>query len=249
MDRPVLNYGDIFLRQSDVNLLKGPCWLNDQVIAFYLLYLTKDKYPGLEEVEVVEPSVAFWLICCPEEEVAPIVASRKLKQKSLIIFPINDNDNPLVAQGGSHWSTLVFRLPRGQALGGEFTLFDSMLMAQGPPTPAAATLAQKLAPHLLGGRKRCPLVVGHCPLQQNGFDCGLYVFAVAEVLVRVHAQRVERHRAMAMSQGPDEMAEPHDDNGEMEREISRLLLEVTPEHVTALRSAILATINKFTPSY
>ena len=27
----VLSYGDVLLRRSDVNLLKGPHWLNDQV--------------------------------------------------------------------------------------------------------------------------------------------------------------------------------------------------------------------------
>ena len=31
--RKVLDYGDVLLRQSDVDLLKGPHWLNDQVTA------------------------------------------------------------------------------------------------------------------------------------------------------------------------------------------------------------------------
>ena len=34
-DDKLLSYGDILLRRSDIDLLKGPCWLNDQV--HYLL--------------------------------------------------------------------------------------------------------------------------------------------------------------------------------------------------------------------
>ena len=29
----MLDYGDVLLRQSDVDLLRGPHWLNDQVMA------------------------------------------------------------------------------------------------------------------------------------------------------------------------------------------------------------------------
>ena len=30
-DEKVLSYGDNLLRRSDIDLLEGPCWLNDQV--------------------------------------------------------------------------------------------------------------------------------------------------------------------------------------------------------------------------
>jgi hypothetical protein len=33
-DRRVLNYGDCLLRHADVQLLRGPNWLNDQVKEF-----------------------------------------------------------------------------------------------------------------------------------------------------------------------------------------------------------------------
>mmetsp|Transcript_40652 Transcript_40652/g.115088 ORF Transcript_40652/g.115088 Transcript_40652/m.115088 type:complete len:84 (-) Transcript_40652:240-491(-) len=45
-DRKVLSYHDVLLRQADVALLKGPYWLNDQVMSFYLEYLNREKITG-----------------------------------------------------------------------------------------------------------------------------------------------------------------------------------------------------------
>lgn len=42
----VLSYGDVLLRQQDVNLLHGRHWLNDQLITFYFAYLENEKYCG-----------------------------------------------------------------------------------------------------------------------------------------------------------------------------------------------------------
>ena len=41
--RKVLDYGDVLLRQADVDLLKGPHWLNDQVIACAGLFLPQQR--------------------------------------------------------------------------------------------------------------------------------------------------------------------------------------------------------------
>ncbi len=44
MATKVLSYGDILLRQQDVDLLHGRHWLNDQLMSFYFAYLEKEKY-------------------------------------------------------------------------------------------------------------------------------------------------------------------------------------------------------------
>jgi sentrin-specific protease 8 len=39
--KTALNFHDSCLKLSDVDLLKGPHWLNDQIISFYFEYLEK----------------------------------------------------------------------------------------------------------------------------------------------------------------------------------------------------------------
>ncbi|GIM15870.1 hypothetical protein Vretimale_18558 [Volvox reticuliferus] len=42
----VLDYHDVLLREQDVSLLEGPHWLNDQVVAFYFEYLSREGLGG-----------------------------------------------------------------------------------------------------------------------------------------------------------------------------------------------------------
>eukprot|EP00057_Strongylocentrotus_purpuratus_P023269 XP_011677743.1 PREDICTED: sentrin-specific protease 8 [Strongylocentrotus purpuratus] len=76
----VLSYNNCLLRRSDLALLEGPRWLNDQVIAF-----------------------AFE---CVYAEVGMFLESLNLAFKQLVFLAINDNDSD-TSVGGSHWSLLV----------------------------------------------------------------------------------------------------------------------------------------------
>lgn len=54
----ILSYHDVLLRSSDVALLDGPFWLNDNIIAFWMQYLEKDVYKeSVAEVAFVSPDV------------------------------------------------------------------------------------------------------------------------------------------------------------------------------------------------
>mmetsp|Transcript_4509 Transcript_4509/g.10950 ORF Transcript_4509/g.10950 Transcript_4509/m.10950 type:complete len:86 (+) Transcript_4509:191-448(+) len=58
----VLSYQDVLLRRADVELLRESEWLNDQIIAFYLEYLSQERLQGRPGVLFLPPTVAF-LIC------------------------------------------------------------------------------------------------------------------------------------------------------------------------------------------
>ncbi|GLI60307.1 hypothetical protein VaNZ11_002423 [Volvox africanus] len=42
----VLDYHDVLLREQDISLLEGPHWLNDQVVAFFFEYLSREGLHG-----------------------------------------------------------------------------------------------------------------------------------------------------------------------------------------------------------
>jgi sentrin-specific protease 8 len=66
-DDKVLSYYDVLLRQEDVDLLTGfgNSWLNDNVIAFYFEYLSKEKFKskfkGISEITLI-PGAATYLL-------------------------------------------------------------------------------------------------------------------------------------------------------------------------------------------
>lgn len=49
-DTKLLSFGDVLLRKSDVELLRTPNWLNDQIIAFHFEYLSREKYADMQQV-------------------------------------------------------------------------------------------------------------------------------------------------------------------------------------------------------
>ena len=50
----LLSYGDNLLRRSDVDLLKGPCWLNDQVLCLQARYVSNLPVQLAREVGLIQ---------------------------------------------------------------------------------------------------------------------------------------------------------------------------------------------------
>mmetsp|Transcript_8932 Transcript_8932/g.19063 ORF Transcript_8932/g.19063 Transcript_8932/m.19063 type:complete len:237 (+) Transcript_8932:90-800(+) len=181
MDDPnakVLSFHDVVLRASDVRLLNGSNWLNDQVIAFYFEYLGRVKYQQLAgpsgPVLLVPGSIAYLLSNCGGPEVAAsLLEPLQASKKSVIIFAVNDNPEVGTAEGGSHWSTLVY-----ERHSGTFRHYDS---SYGCSNRASASKLYKAIHAAVSPGQHSRLVqVDGMPQQRNSFDCGVYVMAVAD---------------------------------------------------------------------
>lgn len=61
VDDKVLSYFDVVLRQGDVDLLTGPNWLNDQLLAFYFEFLAREQFRDISEVLLI-PGAATYLL-------------------------------------------------------------------------------------------------------------------------------------------------------------------------------------------
>ena len=121
VDPLVLSYGDIALRQSDVDLLAVDSreWLNDAVISFAFEYLN-NQHPSVECLHV---SCTNMLAMIPRSstemqeglsvairDVLTVGRSEKdQKQKlELVVAAVNNSMEPMLAESGSHWSLLVY---------------------------------------------------------------------------------------------------------------------------------------------
>lgn len=95
------------------------------------------------------------------------------QQKDLVFFALNNNTDVELASGGSHWSLLV-----AAKFNNTVVHYDSMNSSN---RVQAQTLFTILKPMLPPGAK---LVHQPTPQQANSCDCGLYVLAITELLLK-----------------------------------------------------------------
>ncbi|XP_014213354.1 sentrin-specific protease 8 [Copidosoma floridanum] len=168
----VLNYQDCILRQSDVDLLKGPCWLNDAIIGFYFEYLGKQHENVSLKFLFVCPELAQLLKLTDPHEYPIFLDPIEAKDKPFVFFPINDC-NSRSSSGGSHWSLMVFSKKERACF-----YFDS---SNSMNSAVARDFSRKVMDYLLDGGKGQFIEVD-CPQQDNGYDCGLFVLCFADVI-------------------------------------------------------------------
>ncbi|KAD3336338.1 hypothetical protein R6Q59_028437 [Mikania micrantha] len=169
-DEIVLSYNDAVLRKSDLGILNGAYYLNDRIIEFYFSYLSS-LHPS-EHILLVPPSIAFWIMNCPDiSSLTDFLQPLNLPSKKLIIFPVNNNDDVAVAEGGSHWSLLAF-----EKTANVFVHHDSY---GGINKNHAKRLYKTIVPYTNVPGTR--YIECDCsPQQVTGYDCGLYVLAIAK---------------------------------------------------------------------
>nr|CAI5834515.1 unnamed protein product [Callosobruchus analis] len=172
-DAIVLSYNECLLRESDVELLRGPYWLNDSIISFYFEYLQSDLFCDFPQLLFISPEVTQCIKISPLRDIGifldPLVSNI---QRDFIFFALNDNEST-ESSGGSHWSLLVFSRP-------ECTVFhyDS---SNGSNEMPALELSHKIL------RFFSMDTIGRidsmeCLQQNNGYDCGVHVMCNAEHL-------------------------------------------------------------------
>ncbi|XP_008547257.1 sentrin-specific protease 8 [Microplitis demolitor] len=166
-DKTVLSYHDSLLRTSDINLLKGPSWLNDAIIGFYFEYLEQtSEVTATKNIKLYGPELTQLLKMTEEYSfLSPDV--------DYMFFPLNDCNN-YEDVGGSHWSLLVYS--KNEKI---CCHFDS---SAGGNNSVARNFSNKIIKHLVADTetefKNVP-----CPQQGNSYDCGIYVLCFADIIL------------------------------------------------------------------
>lgn len=167
----VLNFHESLLRQSDVNLLMGPYWLNDQIISFYFEYLERIIFKNENRLLFISPEVTQCIKIVPETEINIFLDPLQANEKLFIFFALNNNDEA-DSVGGTHWSLLVFSRPEKK-----FFHYDSM-----------NSFNLENCKHLVKVLKTALNCVEadfenvKCLQQNNGYDCGIHVICNVDVI-------------------------------------------------------------------
>ncbi|VFQ83297.1 unnamed protein product [Cuscuta campestris] len=176
----ILSYNDVVLRRSDLDILSGPYFLNDRIIEFYFSFLAS-RFPS-EDVLLLSPSITFWIKECRDTTMLKdFIEPLRLSQRKLIIFPINDNSDVDLAEGGSHWSLLAFE--RGSNV---FVHHDSISGCINKND--ARHVYEAVLPFTASGMATYVDYSG-TPKQENWYDCGVYVLSFARVICDWYGSR------------------------------------------------------------
>ena len=170
----VASCGDSLVRESDLQLLEGRQWLNDQIIGFYYELCQHDLFAG-HNFAFIGPEVAQLMRLSTREELAACLSTLDLASRAAVFLPVN-NSSSLERPGGSHWSLLLH--VRGE---GAFHLDSSA----GTNGAEAKQLLSSLC-GLLGAEVRHVTSV-YVEQQRNGYDCGVHCI--------LHTENMARHLA------------------------------------------------------
>jgi sentrin-specific protease 8 len=189
-----LNYKRYDLNTADATILERGGWLTSDSLNFAFASLcNKDGRLDHDSFGFLNPLSIMMLTHGDADTTASIVEDCDLLSKDLIFIPLNDASATNTHNRGTHWRLLIFCKSSKS-----FHLYDSGGSSSANGQTDLGTqgnvLVERLAPFLvnapkisLGGfAKRqpttCRTVVEPCPRQQNGYDCGMYVFCLVELL-------------------------------------------------------------------
>ncbi|CAG8572523.1 8067_t:CDS:2 [Ambispora leptoticha] len=176
----VLLYHDVVLYKDDFELLKDHQWLNDTCIEFYMEYLEKTKLTSQKDEQenrltifLLKPGLTYLISNIQDAQFLASAIPREIYMADIIFLPINNNQNPTRAGGGTHWSLVVYLKAQQQ-----FLHYDS---AHEFNTVAAHVTVERIAALL--DVKEIRFLQMLTPQQDNGTDCGVFVIAIIDHLV------------------------------------------------------------------
>ncbi|CAN6677381.1 unnamed protein product [Malus baccata var. baccata] len=196
-DEKILSYNDVVLRRSDLDILSGPYFLNDRLIEFYFSYLSSCS----EEILLIAPSIAFWMMNEVGQGLHEFLVLLNLPDKKLVIFPVNDNED--VSEAGDSNVFVHHDSNGGMNRRHAKKLYDAVVDFMSVSSSATKPTYQECS---------------DSPQQVNGYDCGLFVLAIARVIYSWYGSK---------------------DKGEQTLWFHAVREQVTPSVVAAMQNEIL----------
>ncbi|KAF5270722.1 hypothetical protein FQA39_LY01460 [Lamprigera yunnana] len=186
----ILSFHESLLRLSDINLLREPCWLNDNIISFYFEYLEICRFKKNPLLVFVHPQVTQCIKLSPSTEIKVFLEPLISKHCKFIFFALNDNEQTEVS-GGSHWSLLLYSILEQMVFH-----FDS---SRGSNHHQAVEFGTKLLGYFGLPSYGC-FTESICLQQTNSYDCGIHVICNAEYLAEYACRHSKIEGCVSLTQ-------------------------------------------------
>ncbi|KAI8318869.1 cysteine proteinase, partial [Martensiomyces pterosporus] len=170
-DIVVLDFENAEVRNSDFESLKPEGWLTGEIINFYWTYLERREFRTEPSILFLGTYTAYRISNAENATITDNISaqlSEELSHRQVILIPLNHR---------SHWSLLVYcRLTK------TFYHYDSISKHnRNFAERAVGRFLRVLEPRAKDGFFFKAM---QTPQQNNDFDCGIYVLAIAEELAR-----------------------------------------------------------------
>ncbi|GAA0147104.1 protease [Lithospermum erythrorhizon] len=184
------------LSKSALEILDSPNFLSDEIIGFYFTYLT--SITDSDDVLFIDPPVSDLLANVDDVDVVKAsVEPLEFGTKNLIFFAVNDSE---------HWSLLVYDRKLNAFLHHDSRgssnhmqarkLFETLKDCVVPSAngkeyikPKKKNRSKKAS--VTSCKSAAPPSFEECttPQQTNGYDCGLFVLAIARAICEWHCSK------------------------------------------------------------
>ncbi|KAJ2711773.1 SUMO1 sentrin specific peptidase 8 [Coemansia spiralis] len=185
-DRVVLDFENAEVRTSDYESLRPEGWLTGEIINFYWTFLERREFRAEAAVLFLGTYTAYRISNAASAAVTDSISAQlsdEMRAHQVILIPLNSR---------SHWSLLVYcRLTR------TFYHYDSISKHNRSFAECAAgRFLRVLEPRAKDGFYFKSM---QTPQQNNDYDCGIYVLAIAEELARRFINNKRKGRAVDRS--------------------------------------------------
>ena len=169
-----LRYNNVLLEADDIERFSNYYYLNDLCISFYFSYLeTTVKFS--DNLLLVEPTTVMTIIWDDDiDDLKQMTSYLNFEKREVIVLPINDVESPLGLSNGNHWAVLVLFIETNQIF-----YFDSL----NNTLKTAKILTNKLGKMLERSLQFSQVYLSEA--QENSFDCGVFVIAYSEEIVKL----------------------------------------------------------------
>ncbi|EGF77776.1 hypothetical protein BATDEDRAFT_27499 [Batrachochytrium dendrobatidis JAM81] len=165
----ILSYGDVQVTDEDLATLLPSEWIGDGIIQFYYEFLEHTVCKS-REILLIQPAVAHLIACSVDKTYIKAALPPNINSKSTIFIPINDSNGS--QNSGCHWSLMCYYRPTNS-----YYYYDSM----GNANIRSAKQTMNSICGLIGSSSPAFIAI-NTPMQVNGYDCGVYVMAITELL-------------------------------------------------------------------
>lgn len=176
-DKILLSYKSICLRQSDIACFENYRYLNDLSISFYYEVLA-EKFSRHElDFLLLDPSCVSTIFFDDEiSDLKDCFGALNFESRKVIFIPVNDTTDKYAYGSGNHWALVVYF-----ANSNTFYYLDSMKSY----IKNTNEICRKISLLIGNGERKHPVIeeVAIAKLQQNTFDCGVFVLNFTEVLM------------------------------------------------------------------
>lgn len=174
-DKILINYKSVCMRKSDISCFDDFRYLNDLSISFYYEILNEKFKQFGSQFILLDPSPVSTIFFDDDiDDLKDCFGALNLESREYIFIPINDTTDKYAYGSGNHWALVVYIKKRNT-----FYYLDSMKLFIKNTNSICIKINSLIGESTPAKIEEVKII----KLQQNTFDCGVFVLRFSEIFL------------------------------------------------------------------